>query len=719
MTYVPQMSRRSFVASVAALGGGLALGFHLPTGTVPARAAAGTAEVNAWVVIQPDDTVVIRVARSEMGQGITTSLPMLVAEELECDWSKVRAEFPTADENLRRKRAWGDMSTGGSRSVRGSQEYLRKAGATARELLIAAAAQRWNVPAAECVAAKSIITHKPSGRALRFGEVAEAAAKLPPPAEPKLKDPKDWTLAGTPQKRLDTIDKVTGKPIFGIDVRVPNMLYAAIVQCPVFGGTPKSYDETKIRDLKGVRRIVMLPNAVAVVADSWWQAKQAVDSLPVIWDDKQNGKVSSADIAELLRGGLTVPEAAVVRKQGDVEAALAKATKRIEAEYAAPYLAHATMEPMNCTAHVTPDRVEVWVPTQSGEGALAAAAAAAEVAPEKVVMHKTMLGGGFGRRGAVQDYVHQAVLIAKAVGQPVKLLWTREEDTRHDFYRPAAMVKFTAGLDASGMPIAWRVRVTSPSIFAALLPQRLVNGVDQAAANGFTDEMAYDVPNYHVDYAMRTTHVPVGFWRSVNHSQNGFFRECFIDEMAYAAGQDPYQFRRKLLNKSPERLAVLDAAAKTAVWDKPLAQGVSRGIALVEAYGTLCAQVVEASVGDKGQVRVQKVVAAVDTGHVVNPAILQSQVESGIVYGLTAALYGTITIENGRVQQGNFDDYQMLRMAEMPAVETVLVPSGGFWGGGGEPAVPPLAPALCNAIFAATGKRVRSLPLKDQDLKRV
>ena len=719
MTHMPQFSRRSFVASVAALGGGLALGFHLPIGAGPAGAAAGSAEVNAWVVIQPDDSVVIRVARSEMGQGITTALPMLVAEELECDWSKVRAEFPTADENLRRHRAWGDMSTGGSRSVRTSQEYLRKAGAAAREMLVAAAAQQWNVAAAECQAAKSIITHKPSGRTLRFGEVAEAAAKLPPPREPKLKNPKDWTLAGTPQKRLDTLDKVTGKPIFGIDVRVPDMLYAAIAQCPVFGGKPKSYDEAKIRGVKGVRQIVGLPNAVAVVADSWWQAKQAVASLPVTWDEGQNGKVSSAGIVELLRGGLAAPEAAVVRKDGDFEAALSKATKRIEAEYSAPYLAHATMEPMNCTAHVTQDKVEVWAPTQSGEGALAAAAAAAEVAPEKVVMHKTMLGGGFGRRGAVQDFVHQAVLIAKPVGQPVKLLWAREEDIRHDFYRPAAMVKFIAGLDGSGMPIAWQVRVSSPSIFASLLPQRLVNGVDQAAANGFTDEMAYDVPNYHVDYAMRTTHVPVGFWRSVNHSQNGFFRECFVDEMAHTAGQDPYQYRRKLLSKDPVRLAVLDAAAQKAGWDEPPKPGISRGIALVEAYGSLCAQVAEASVGDKGQVKVHRVVAALDTGHVVNPAILQSQAESGIVYGLTAALYGAITIENGRVQQGNFDDYEMLRMADMPAVETALVPSGGFWGGGGEVAVPPLAPALCNAIFAATGRRVRSLPLKEQDLKRV
>ncbi len=719
MTHIPEISRRIFLTTGLAAGGGLALGFQLPLGVASAEAAADPAEVNAWVVIRPDDTVIIRVARSEMGQGITTALPMLVAEELECDWSKVRAEFPSPEDNLKRKRAWGEMSTGGSRSVRSSHEYLRKAGASAREMLIGAAAERWNVPAAECHAAKSVVTHAPSNRSIRFGEIAEAAAKLQPSTDIKLKDPKNWTLLGTPQKRLDTANKVTGKPIYGIDVRVPNMLYAALVQCPVFGGTLKSYDENKIRDMKGVRRVIALPNAVVVAADTWWQAKTALDALPVTWDEGQNGRASSTGIAEFLRAGLATPEAAVVRKDGDVDAALARATKRVEAEYSAPFLSHATMEPQNCTAYVTPDRVEVWVPTQNGEAALAAAAAASELAPEKVIVHKMSLGGGFGRRGAVQDYVRQAVLVAKAVGQPVKLLWTREEDMRHDFYRPMAMAKFVAGLDDSGMPIAWRVRVTGPSILANLFPQRLANGVDQSFANGFTEEMAYAVPNYEVAYAMRTTHVPVGFWRSVNHSQNGFFRESFIDEMAQAAGQDPYQYRRKLLSKDPKRLAVLDAAAHKAGWEKPTPQGVSRGISLVEAYGSFCAQVAEASVGDKGEVRVRRVVAALDTGHVVNPEILRSQVESGIVYGLTAALYGVITIENGRVSQGNFDDYEMLRLADMPAVETVLVPSGGFWGGGGEPGVPPLAPAVCNAIFAATGRRVRSLPLKDQDLKRV
>ncbi|HJU16417.1 MAG TPA: molybdopterin cofactor-binding domain-containing protein [Stellaceae bacterium] len=718
MSTLPQVSRRSFIASVAAIGGGLALGFRLPA-AVEAAAAPGEAEIDAWVVIRSDDTVVIRVARSEIGQGVMTALPMLVAEELDCDWNKVRAEYVAPEENLKRHHAWGPMSTGGSRSVRGSQDFLRRAGAAARHMLVAAAAQEWQVPAGECRTENGIVMHEPSGRRLRYGQLAAAAAHLPPPAAVALKDPKDWTLIGTAQKRLDTKAKVTGQPVFGIDVRVPGMLYAAIAQCPVFGGRLKSYDESRIRNLKGVRRVVALPDAAVVVADSWWTAKKAIDALPVNWQEGPQGRASSATIAAALQDGLAAPDAAVIREDGDFAAAIAGAAKRIEAEYRVPFLAHATMEPQNCTAQVTAERVEVWVPTQNGDAALATAAAAAGVPPEKVVVHKTMAGGGFGRRGTAQDFVRQAVLVAKAVGRPVKLLWTREEDTRHDFYRPMAMAKLVAGLDGAGRPIAWQVRLTGPSIIASLFPKRLNGGVDRSFASGFTEEMNYDVPNYRVDYAMRKTPVPVGFWRSVNHSQNLFFRESFVDEMAHAAGLDPYRFRRKLLAKSPKQLAVLDAAARKAEWDKPPAPGIVRGIALAESYGSICAQVVEASAGGRDGVTVHRVVAAIDTGHVVNPAILVSQIESGIVYGLTAALYGTITIADGRVREGNFNDYEMLRLADMPKVETVLVPSGGFWGGAGEPPLPPLAPALCNALFAATGNRIRSLPLKEAGPKRV
>ena len=718
MSRVSHLDRRSFLASIAAVGGSLVLGFEIPLG--PARAthaAASAREITAWIVIEPDDTVVIRVAKSEMGQGSFTALPMLVAEELECDWSKVKAEFAPPHENRKRDRIWGNMSTGASRSISTSQNDLRRAGATARAMLIAAAAAHWNVPEAECTAAKGVITHRPSGRSVGFGRVAAAAADLPPPAQVALKEPKDWKLIGTPRRRLDVPDKITGKPIYAIDVRLPNMLYAAIVQCPVFKGTLQSVDESKLADKKGIHRVVKLPDAVAVVADSWWRAKKAAEALPVNWDTGENSAVSSATIRAHVQTGLGATDARIGRNDGDVERAIAHAIKRVEADYEVPFLAHATMEPQTCTALVTADLVEVWAPTQDGETALAIAADAAGVPPSNVVIHKMMLGGGFGRRGIFQDFVRQAVLIAKEVGQPVKLIWSREEDIRHDFYRPIVMARMIAALDADGTPVAWKIRTAGQSIIAAVSPRVMQFGVDRNFLQGLLEDMPYDVPNYRVDFAMRNTHVPVGVWRSVNHSQNAFFKESFVDEMALAAGADPYLFRRKLLAKRPRELAVLDAAATRAGWGTSLPAGIFRGIALHNSQNSVCAQVVEASVATEGQVRVHRVVSAIDAGHVVNPLSVELQTESAIVFGLTAALYGEITITDGQVKQANFHDYPMLRLAEMPRVETVIVPGNG-WGGVGETAVPPVAPALCNAIFAATGKRIRSLPLKNRELAK-
>jgi isoquinoline 1-oxidoreductase beta subunit len=711
------MDRRAFLASVAATGGTLTLGFAIPLAPRQGRASQSAPEITAWVVIGPDDTVIIRIAKSEMGQGAFTALAMLVAEELECDWSKVKAEFAAPHENRRRNRVWGNMSTGASRSISASQNDLRQAGAIARMMLVAAAAARWNVPTLECGAANSVITHHPSGRTVTFGAVAAAASEVAPPAHVKLKDPPAWKLIGTRQPRLEVPDKVMGKPIYAIDVRLPNMLYAAIAQCPVFKGTLKSVDESALARMKGIRRVVKQADAVAVVAVSWWQAKQALDALPISWDFGEAAAASSASIGEALRAGLSASDARTGRNEGDVAAALAGAARRIEADYEVPFLAHATMEPQNCTAHVTADAVEIWVPTQDGETALAIAADAAGVSQSKVIVHKMMLGCGFGRRGIFQDFVRQAVMIAKEISEPVQLIWTREEDIRHDFYRPVAAARMTAGLDGDGMPAAWKIRLAGQSIIAAVSPRVMQFGVDRNFLQGLLEDMPYAVPNYAVDFAMRNTHVPVGVWRSVNHSQNAFFKESFVDEMAHAASSDPYAFRRRLLAKRPKELAVLDAAAKHAGWGAPPPNGVSRGIALHSSQSSVCAQVVEASVDHAGKVHVHRVVSAIDVGHVVNPLTIELQTESAIVFALSAALYGEISIRDGRVEQSNFHDYRMLRMAEVPRVETVILASGGFWGGVGETPVPPLAPALCNAIFAATGKRVRSLPIRNHDLR--
>lgn len=708
----PRLSRRGFLATAAAAGGGLALGFRIPAGA----AAAMPAEVNAWIVIQPDDAVIIRVARAEMGQGIATALPMLVAEELECEWAKVRAEFVRPDESLRRKRAWGDLSTGNSRSVSASEQALRKAGATAREMLIAAAAARWDVPPHQCGALAGQVIHRPSGRTLRFGEIAAEAAGVAPPPRVALKAQQDWKLIGTPRRRLDLADKVTGKAIYGTDVRLPGMLYAAIAQCPVFAGKLKSVDDGKAGSRDGVVQVVRLSDAVAVVAKSWWHAKQALDRLAIAWEPGEGAGLSSIGIRSALSEALGSEDAETAFEEGEVDAALEQSARVITADYAVPYLAHATMEPQNCTASVTAGGVEVWAPTQNPEATVAIAAAAAGVPAERVIVHRTVLGGGFGRRGVTQDYVPQAIAIAQQVGRPVQLIWSREEDIRHDFYRPMVAARLSAALDAQGAPLALKVRIAGQSIMAALSPGLPGGAAEKHFVEGFGEEALYGIANRRVEVSLREYAVPVGFWRGVNHTQNAFFRESFVDELAYAAGTDPYGFRRDLLASSPRALRVLDAAAERAEWAKPAA-GRCRGIAINEASGTICAQVVEASV-EAGRVRVHRVVAAIDPGRVVNPLTVELQTQSAIVYALTAALHGEIGIREGAVEQSNFHDYEMLRMADMPRIETVIVASGAPWGGIGEPPVPPLAPALCNAIFAATGKRIRSLPLKNHDLRR-
>jgi isoquinoline 1-oxidoreductase subunit beta len=715
-----EADRRSFLAGASAAGGGLVLGFALPLAAAPAMPAraAGAPEITCWVVVAPDDTVTIRIAHAEMGQGASTGLAMLVAEELECDWARVQTEFVSPTENLLRAQVWGDTSTGASRSIASSQRYLRRAGATAREMLIAAAAARWNVPAAQCTALNGKVTHGPSGRSVRFGAVAEAAAKVTPPTDVEVKPPHAWKLAGTPRRRLDVFDKITAKPVYAIDVRLPDMLYAAIVQCPVFGGRLKSADETSIAAMRGVRGVVRMPDAVAVVADSWWRAKRAADALRINWDDGGNNRISSDSIAEVVRAGLDAPASRVGRSDGEAAAALARAPRRIAADYVVPFLAHATMEPQTCTAQVRTDGVEIWTPSQDPTTALVTAAVAAGVPNDKVTVHRMMLGGGFGRRGPVQDYVRQAVVIAKEFREPVKLVWSREQDIAHDLYRPCGMARLTAGLDAEGMPVAWTIRLAGPSFVAALVPGFGANIVDRSFVSGLTEEMPYDVPNYLVDYVVCSTPVPLGVWRAINYTQNAFYKECFVDEMAHAAGMDPYLYRRKLLAKSPKNLAVLDAAARQADWGGALPAGVYRGIALNAACGSYCAQVVEASVTD-GCVRVHRVVSALDSGHVVNPLSVEMQTQGAVVYALTAALLGEITVKDGAAEQSNFDGYEMLRLADAPKVETVIVPSGDFWGGVGEPPVPPLAPALCNAIFAATGKRIRSLPLKNHELRLI
>lgn len=721
-TITPTLTRRSFIATSTALGGGLSLGFHVP---LAAQQAGTPAEVNAWVVIKPDDTVIVRIARSEMGQGSLTGLAQLVAEELECDWAKVTTEYPTPGQNLARNRVWGNFSTGGSRGVRESHDYVRKGGAAARMMLVQAAADGWKVPPAECSVANGVITHGPSGRKTTYGKVAAAAARLAPPADVPLKDPKDWKVAGKPVKRLDTLDKLTGKQVYGMDLRLPGMLNAAIKDCPVFGGKVKSFDAAAVARRPGVKKVVAVgDSAVAVVADTWWHAKTALDALPVEWDEGPNARVSSTDIAATLKEGLDAPQAAVGNQVGDVKAALAGAARTLEAVYSYPFQNHATMETMNATARWTPQRCEVWTPTQNGEAALAATAEAAGLPPAQCEVYKLHLGGGFGRRGAVHDWVRQAVAIAKELpGTPVKLIWSREEDMQHGRYHPITMCKLRAGLDAQGNITGLHMRISGQSIVAGIFPQNIRDGRDPVVFQGLNPpgpeaSIGYSFPALLVDHAMRNPHVPPGFWRGVNLNQNTIYLECFLDEVAHATRTDPLALRRKLMASHPKHLAVLNAAAERAGWNKPAPAGVYRGLAQTMGFGSYVAAVAEVSVSDDGVLKIHRIVAATDPGHAVNPQQIEAQVEGSFVYGLSAALFGECTVKDGRIEQDNFSSYPVVQMEHMPAVETVIVPSGGFWGGVGEPTIAVAAPAVLNAIFAATGQRIRELPLKKHSLKK-
>jgi isoquinoline 1-oxidoreductase subunit beta len=724
------VSRRAVLATGAAAGTGLGLGIKFGVGEALAQKvlAASGDEVGAWVYIRPDDQVVIRIARSEMGQGTLTGLAQLVAEELQCDWTKVRTEFPTPGQNLARSRAWGDMSTGGSRGIRGSQDYVRQGGAAARSMLIQAAADGWKVPAAECSAANSVITHKPSGKTTTYGKVASAAAKLPVPdlKTMVLKDPKDWTIAGKGLKRLDTADKLTGKLIYGIDLKIPGMLNAAVMDAPVFGNKLKSYDEAKVKAMPGVRHVLKIgETAVAVVADTWWQAKKGLDALNPTWIESENNKVSSATIAAVLKEGLTADKNVFIgNKAGDVDAAIAGAAKKVEAVYDSPYLHHVTMEPMNCTARYTADKCEVWVPTQNGEASLAATAEASGLAPSKCEVYKMMLGGGFGRRG-FQDYVTKAVLAAKQLpGIPIKMVWTREEDMRQGRYRPITQCKMSAGLDDKGNLVGFKMRISGQSILASAFPARMEkDGRDPIQFQGLNEkgpeaQIGYTIPNILVDHAMRNPHVPAGFWRGVNNNQNAVYLECFMDEVAKVAGQDPLEFRRKMMGNHPKHLGVLNAVAAKIGWGTPPPAGQFRGIAQHMGYASYVAAAAEVSVSDRGKVKVHRLVLATDCGYAVNPDQIEAQVQGSVAYGLGAAFYQQITIKDGAVVEQNMDTYESMQLADFPKIETIVMPSGGFWGGVGEPTICVAAPAVLNAIFAATGKPVQTLPLSNVKLQK-
>jgi isoquinoline 1-oxidoreductase beta subunit len=694
------MNRRNFLQVGASVSAGLMIGFRLPAETTDNR-------LNAWVHIGTDDSVTFMIHKAEMGQGTVTSISQLLAEELEVEWARFRTEFPPVDP------AFGPMQgVVGSQSIRTSWGPVRQAGATAREMLVTAAAQQWGVDKNQCRAEKGAVVNTANGARLTYGQLATSASALPVPKGVALKDPKLFEIVGKSPKRLDTPDKVTGRTKFGIDARVPGMVYAAVARSPVFGGKVASFDDKKARAIAGVTQTIQISNGVAVIADNSWSAIQGSRALEVKWDEGANAGLNSDGIRKLFSEKTQQP-GAVARKTGDAVAGLAGGAKKIEAAYEAPFLAHATMEPLNCTASVTPTSCDIWASTQMQTTVRATGVKITGLKPEDVHVHSMFMGGGFGRRSTA-DFIGEAVELSKALGKPVKVTWSREDDMHHDVYRPAAFVRFAGAVDADGWPVALTANIASPSIMytASGAPPR--NGIDQTSTEGIHDT-PYAIPNTQVDYHWTEVGIPVFFWRAVGYTQNTFFMESFIDELAAAGGKDPVEVRRKLLAQSPRALGVLELAAEKGDWGKPLPAGRFRGVGLVNNIGSFTAQVAEVSVSN-GKVHVHRVVCAVDCGHVVNPAIVQQQIRSAIVYGLSAALKGSITIDKGRVQQANFNNYDMLRIDETPAVDVHIVPSTANPGGIGEAGVPTIAPAVCNAVFAATGKRIRRLPIRAEDL---
>jgi isoquinoline 1-oxidoreductase beta subunit len=722
MSEVLNLSRRGFLRSGALAGGGLILGVYLPQlakGAGPGKVETPTFTPNAFVRIGADDSVTVIANHSEMGQGIYTGLAMIVAEELDADWSKVRVEAAPADP-VYNHTLYGAQITGGSTSTWTEWERLRKAGASARAMLLAAAAEIWGVAPATCEAGDGLVTHAASGRRVSYGRLVERASRLSPPKDVALKDPKDFKLIGKSTKRLDTPSKVDGTAVFGLDVTVPGMLVAVVARPPVFGGKAKAIDDANAKAVPGVRHVVEIDRGVAVVADGFWAAKKGREALRVTWDDGPlatlDTRTQGVEYAELAKR-----PGAVARNDGDVAAAMAGAAKTLEAAYELPYLAHATMEPLNCVADVRPDGCDVWTGTQGQSFDHLGAVQITGLKPEQVKIHTTLLGGGFGRRAVIDGhFVREAVQVSKAVKAPVKVVWTREDDIRGGYYRPRAHHTIAAGLAADGTPVAWKHGIVCQS-FAVNTPfenAMIKDGVDRTAVEGAAD-LPYQIPNLAVSWQIAPAGVPVIWLRSVGHTHTAFVVECFLDELAHAAGKDPFEYRRALLAKHPRHKRVLELAADKAGWGMPLPEGRGRGIAVHESFESFVAHVAEVSVSVEGKVRVHRVVCAIDCGPVVNPDSIRAQMEGCIAFGLTAALYGEITFEDGRVKQRNFHDYPILRMNEMPAVEVHIVETTDKMGGVGEPGVPPVAPALANAIFAATGKRLRRLPIRPEALKKV